>query len=168
MANGQPVPLEISMRERMQEHRANPVCASCHLKMDPIGFAMEGFDAVGKARSTEWGKPLDLTGQLSDGVTFDGVVGLRQALERYSPQFVATITEKLVVYALGRGVDHRDMPMIRAIVRDGARSNYRMSSLILGIVKSAPFSMNLNDQEEGAADARQASKSVKTQNRKGI
>jgi mono/diheme cytochrome c family protein len=168
MANGQPVPLEISMRERMQEHRANPVCASCHLKMDPIGFAMEGFDAVGKARSTEWGKPLDLTGQLSDGVTFDGVVGLRQALERYSPQFVATITEKLVVYALGRGVDHRDMPMIRAIVRDGARSNYRMSSLILGIVKSAPFSMNLNDQEKGAADARQASKSVKTHNRKGI
>ena len=147
MANGQPVPLEISMRDRMQEHRANATCASCHLKMDPIGFALESFDAVGKQRTHEWGKPLDLTGQLSDGLKFDGVVGLRQALLRYSPQFVRTLTEKLMVYALGRGVEYQDMPMVRSIVRDAGRNNYRFSSLVLGIVKSPPFNMNVKEQE---------------------
>jgi hypothetical protein len=147
MANGQPVPLEISMRDRMQEHRANASCASCHLKMDPIGFALESFDAVGKQRTHEWGKPLDLTGQLSDGLKFDGVVGLRQALLRYSPQFVRTFTEKLTVYALGRGVEYQDMPMVRSIVRDAGRNNYRFSSLVLGIVKSPPFNMNVKEQE---------------------
>jgi mono/diheme cytochrome c family protein len=147
MANGQPVPLEISMRDRMQEHRANASCASCHLKMDPIGFALESFDAVGKQRTHEWGKPLDLSGQLSDGLKFDGVVGLRQALLRYSPQFVRTLTEKLMVYALGRGVEYQDMPMVRSIVRDAAGNNYRFSSLVLGIVKSPPFNMNVKEQE---------------------
>ena len=155
MANGQPVPLEISMRQRMQEHRSNPVCASCHMMMDPIGFALESFDAIGKARTQEFGKPLDLSSQLTDGVKFDGPSGLRQTLLRYSPQFVSNLTEKLFVYALGRRVDYRDMPQIRAIVREGARSNYRMSSLILGIVKSPAFTMNLYDAEgEGANQAR--------------
>jgi mono/diheme cytochrome c family protein len=154
MANGQPVPLEISMRERMQEHRANPTCASCHMKMDPIGFALESFDAVGKYRTREFGKPLDLSGQLSDGLKYDGPAGLRQALLRYSPQFVRTLTEKLMVYALGRGVDYQDMPMIRSIVRDAGRNNYHFSSLVLGIVKSPPFNMNVKEQENLAASNR--------------
>ena len=154
-ANGQPVPLEISMRQRMQEHRSSPICASCHQMMDPIGFALESFDAIGKARMEEFGKPLDLSAQLTDGVKFDGPSGLRQALLRYSPQFVSNVTEKLFVYALGRSVDYRDMPQLRAIVRDAAGAKYRMSSLILGIVKSPAFTMNRYDAEsERATEAR--------------
>ena len=146
MANGQPVPLEISMRERMTEHRSSPTCASCHQMMDPIGFALESFDAIGRSRSQEWGKPLDVSAQLTDGAKFEGPAGLRQALLRYSPQFVNNLTEKLFVYALGRSVDHRDMPQIRAVVRNAKGANYRMSSLILGIVKSPAFTMNLNEE----------------------
>ncbi len=146
MANGQPVPLEISMRERMTEHRSSPTCASCHQMMDPIGFALESFDAIGKARTHEFGKPLDVSAQLTDGATFEGPAGLRQALLRYSPQFVNNLSEKLFVYALGRSVDYRDMPQIRAVVRNAAGTNYRMSSLILGIVKSPAFTMNLNEE----------------------
>jgi mono/diheme cytochrome c family protein len=155
MANGQPVPLEIPMRERMQEHRASPSCSGCHMMMDPIGFALESFDAIGKARTHEFGKPLDLSSELTDGVKFQGPTGLREALLRYSPQFVSNLTEKLFVYALGRSVDHRDMPQIRAIVRDAGSRNYRMSSLILGIVRSPAFTMNLHDGEgENATEAR--------------
>jgi hypothetical protein len=146
-ANGQPAPLEISMRDRMAEHRANPTCASCHLKMDPIGFSLEAFDAVGKYRTIEWGKPLDLTGELSDGVKFQGPAGLRNALMRYSPQFERVLTEKLLIYALGRGVDYQDMPLIRSIVRDAGRNNDRFSALILGIVKSQPFNMNVKEAD---------------------
>ena len=161
MANGQPVPLEISMRERMQEHRASPTCASCHTMMDPIGFALESFDAIGKARTQEFGKPLDLSSQLTDGLKFEGPNGLRQALLRYSPQFVNNLTEKLFVYALGRSVDYRDMPQIRAIVRDAGRTNYRMSSLILGIVTSPAFTMNRHDaDDEGATEARERKETV--------
>ncbi len=151
MNNGVPVPLEVSMRERMQEHRASATCASCHMMMDPIGFALESFDAIGKTRAEEFGKPLDLGSQLSDGVAFDGPNGLRQALLRYSPQFVSNVTEKLLIYALGRSVDYRDMPQIRSIVRDASRSNYRLSSLVLGIVKSPAFTMNLDDAEGESA-----------------
>jgi hypothetical protein len=113
--------------------------------MDPIGFALESFDAVGKARTHEFGKVLDVSAQLTDGAKFQGPNGLRQALVRYSPQFVHNLTEKLFVYALGRSVDYRDMPQIRAVMRSAAGSNYRMSSLILGIVKSPAFTMNLHD-----------------------
>jgi hypothetical protein len=154
MANGQPVPLEISMRQRMQEHRSSPVCASCHLMMDPIGFALESFDAIGKARTEEFGKRLDFSAQLTDGAKFEGPSGLREALMRYSPQFVSNLTEKLFVYALGRSVDYRDMPQIRTVVREAAGTKYRMSSLILGIVKSPAFSMNRYDAgSEGATEA---------------
>jgi hypothetical protein len=125
------------------------------MMMDPIGFALESFDAIGKARTQEFGKTLDLSAQLTDGVKFEGPAGLRQALLRYSPQFVRNLTEKLFVYALGRTVDYRDMPQVRAIARDAARSNYRMSSLILGIVKSPAFTMNRYDAEgEGTTAAR--------------
>jgi len=147
MANGQPVPLEISMRERMEEHRANPTCAACHKQMDPIGFSLENFDAVGKWRTIEWGRKLDVTGQFSDGAAFDGPLGLRQALLSYSPQFLRTVTEKLLVYALGRGIDGPDMPLVRSIVRDAGSNNNRFSSIVLGIVKSQPFNMNVKEKD---------------------
>ena len=135
-------PIELSMRQRMDEHRTNPVCASCHRMFDPIGFALEAFDAIGRYRTAEFGKPLDLSGQLVDGAQFTGPDGLRQALLRYSPQFIQGLTEKLLTYALGRPVEYYDMPAVRAIAREAARNNNRFSSLILGIVKSAPFEMN--------------------------
>jgi hypothetical protein len=149
-ANGQPVALEVPMRERMEEHRANPACASCHAKIDPLGFALENFDAVGKFRTMQFGKTLDVSGQLNDGTKIDGIKGLRDGLVKYSPQFVRTITEKLLTYALGRGVEYYDMPFVRSIVRDSASSNYRLSTLISGIVKSKPFQMNVKLQESAS------------------
>ncbi|PWU06072.1 MAG: hypothetical protein C5B51_13115 [Terriglobia bacterium] len=160
MANGQPVPLEISMRERMEEHRANAACASCHKMMDPIGFALENFDAVGKWRTQEFGKKLDVAGQLSDGSKVNGPAGLRDGLVRYSPQFVRVVTEKLLTYALGRGVEYQDMPAVRSVVREAAANNYRLPSLITGIVKSAPFQMNVK-LEEASAPRQTASLSPK-------
>jgi hypothetical protein len=139
--------LETSMRQRMESHRANAVCASCHRMFDPIGFALENFDAVGKYRSTDVGKPIDAAGQLVDGTKFAGPAGLRQALLRYSPQFVEVVTEKLLTYALGRGVEYYDMPVVRAIDREADRNQDRFSSLVLGIVKSAPFQMNVKPEE---------------------
>jgi hypothetical protein len=133
---------EQTMRQRMEQHRANPNCASCHRMMDPIGFSMENFDGIGKWRTTQFGKKLDASGQLTDGSKIDGVVSLRQALLRYSPQFVRTLTEKLLTYGLGRGVEYQDMPVVRSIVRDAAPGNYRFSALVLGIVRSEPFQMN--------------------------
>jgi hypothetical protein len=143
--------IEISMRQRMDEHRTNPVCASCHRMFDPIGFALEAFDAVGRYRTTEFGKPLDLSGQLVGGEQFTGPSGLRQALLRYSPQFVQVLTEKLLTYALGRSVEYYDMPTVRAITREAERNNNRFSSLVMGIVKSAPFQMNVRPAEGLAA-----------------
>jgi hypothetical protein len=131
-----------TLRQRMEQHRADPACASCHKMMDPIGFALESFDGVGKWRTTDAGQPLDTTGLLVDGTKLDGVVSLRNALVRYSPQFVRVVTEKLLTYALGRGVDYRDMPTVRAIVRESGKSNYKFASIVLEIVKSAPFQMN--------------------------
>jgi hypothetical protein len=130
-----------SMREQMAEHRANAVCASCHKTMDSIGFAMENFDAVGAWRTRDAGQPIDATGELSDGTKVDGVVTLRNALLSRPELFADTLTEKLLVYALGRGLDYRDMPTVRAILRDASRDNYRFSTLILGVVRSAPFQM---------------------------
>jgi hypothetical protein len=134
--------IEQTMRQRMEEHRANPACASCHKMMDPIGFALENFDGVGTWRTKQLGQPLDTSGQLTDGTKINGVADLREALLRYSPQFVRTVTEKLLTYALGRGVEYEDMPTVRAIVRDAARDNYRMSALVMGIAKSDAFQMN--------------------------
>ena len=135
----------LSMRERMEEHRANPVCANCHKLMDPIGLSLENFDAVGAWRArdgdsvTEQGTPIDASGQLLDGTKVNGVVTLRQALLKQPEIFVSTVTEKLLTYALGRGLQPYDMPSVRAIVGDGARTGYRFSSLVLGIVNSTPF-----------------------------
>ena len=132
-----------TMREQMAEHRANPVCASCHKAMDPIGFAMENFDAVGAWRTRDAGNPIDASGELADGTKVDGVVTLRNALVSRPELFAGTFTEKLLTYALGRGLDYRDMPAVRAILRDAARDNYRFSALILGVVHSTPFQMRM-------------------------
>ena len=131
-----------SMREAMEEHRANPVCASCHRLMDPPGFALEQFDAVGRYRTrNEANAPIDASGVLPDGTVFEGAAGLREALLGRPDLFVTTLTEKLLVYALGRGVEHHDAPAIRAITREAAADGHRFSSLILGVVKSPPFQM---------------------------
>jgi hypothetical protein len=130
-----------SMREQMAEHRVNPVCASCHKVMDPIGFALENFDAVGAWRTREAAGAIDASGELADGTHVDGVIQLRQALTSRPELFVGTMTGKILTYALGRGIDYRDMPAVRAIVREAARNNYRFSAIIMGIVRSTPFQM---------------------------
>ena len=133
-----------SVRERLEAHRRNPACAGCHRMIDPAGLALENFDAVGAWRSRDGGTrgtPVDASGQLVDGTKVDGVVALRQALMREPEIFVGTVTEKLLTYALGRGLVASDMPAVRAIVRDARRDNYRFSSIVLGIVRSVPFQM---------------------------
>jgi hypothetical protein len=131
-----------TIREQMEMHRAVEPCASCHKIMDPIGFSLENFDAVGHWRTDDDGSPINTAGVLVDGSKLDGVKGLREALLRYSPQFVRVATEKLMIYALGRGTEYFDMPLVRSIVHDAQRDNYRFSSLVLGVVKSEPFQMN--------------------------
>src|SRR5262249_40289557 len=120
--------------------RTNPTAAACHARMDPIGFALENYDAVGQWRATDAGGPIDASGTLPDGTTFDGPAGLSQLLlTKYRDDFARTATEKLLTYALGRGIEYYDFPTIRAIDREAARDNYRISSWILAVVKSAPF-----------------------------
>jgi hypothetical protein len=133
----------LSMRERMAEHRANPACAGCHKLMDPVGFSLENYDAVGhwRTRDGEGGAPIDASGSLPDGGTFEGVAGLRQALLSRPELFVTTATEKLFTYGLGRGLEEFDAPAVRKIVRDSRSNDYSFSSLILGIVNSTPFQM---------------------------
>jgi len=132
-----------SLRTRMEEHRSNPVCASCHKVMDPIGFSLENFDAVGAWRSREGDLPIDASGQLADGTPVDGVVTLRNAILRRPEIFVSTMTEKMLTYALGRGLMYYDLPAVRDIVRQSARADYRFSSLVLAIVDSLPFQMRM-------------------------
>jgi mono/diheme cytochrome c family protein len=132
----------LSMREAMQVHRANPTCAACHGRMDPIGFALENYDGVGKWRTEDNGNTIDASGKLPDGTEFQGPAGLRQLmLTKYKDDFVRTATEKLLTYALGRGVEYTDYPTVRAITREAARDNYRISALILAVVNSTPFQM---------------------------
>jgi hypothetical protein len=130
-----------TMRERMAIHRESPACAGCHRVTDPLGFVLENFDAVGAWRVREAGAPIDATGLAPDGTAVNGVVELRQALLRHQDAFVFTLTEKLMIYALGRGLESYDMPVVRQIVRDAGRQDYRFSSLFVGIVKSVPFQM---------------------------
>jgi hypothetical protein len=147
----------LSVRELMEQHRANPVCANCHKIMDPLGFSLENFDAVGKWRSvSEAGTPIDASGQLADGTKVNGVADLRRALLSHPDAFVQTLTEKLLTYALGRGLEYYDLPTVRAITREAAKNNYRFSSLVMGIVQSIPFEMKmkkLQDSETLAAAA---------------
>jgi len=135
-----------SVRERMEQHRKNPACASCHRVIDPVGFALENFDAVGAWRTRDGGTlgdPVDASGQLADGTRISGVVELRQALLRRPETFVETLTEKLLTYAVGRGLGASDMPVVRSVVRSATANDYRFSSLVLGIVASAPFQMRV-------------------------
>ncbi len=120
---------------------ANPACAGCHRLMDPLGFALENYDAVGRWRGSEEGAPIDASGSLPDGTPFEGVAGLREALSSRPELFVTATTEKLLTYALGRGLEHYDNPAVRGIVSEAAQDEYRFSSLIFGIVKSTPFQM---------------------------
>jgi mono/diheme cytochrome c family protein len=132
----------MTMRERMAEHRANPYCAGCHAMIDPVGFALENFDPVGRFRTVdETHKPIDASGSLPDGTKFSDLAGFRAALTGHPDRFLLTLTEKLMTFALGRGVDATDMPAVRKIVRDAAKSDYRFSSLVLGVVNSVPFTM---------------------------
>ncbi len=140
----------LSMRERMAAHRANPICAGCHARMDPLGLALEHFDATGRWRSGERLNIGDLTlqtidarGELSDGSTFDGIAGLRKVLEGRSDQFVYTMSEKLLTFGLGRGPEWYDAPAIRAAVQSSRNNGYRFSSLVLSLVKSVPFQMRM-------------------------
>ncbi len=131
-----------TMRQQMEMHRAQEPCATCHKIMDPIGFALENFDAIGKWRLTDDGSPIDPSGMLVDGTKIDGVVGLRNALLRNKAQFMRVLTEKLMIYALGRGTEYYDMPEIRAIVHECEKNNYKFSTIVVGIVKSDQFQMN--------------------------
>jgi mono/diheme cytochrome c family protein len=132
----------LSMRERMAQHRTNPVCASCHNLMDPIGLSTETFDAIGRWRTRgDDGLPIDAAGSLPDGTKYEGVAGLRQAVLKHPEAFVRTVTQKLLTYGLGRGLEYYDAPAVRGIVRDARQHDYRFSSLIVDIVTSTPFQM---------------------------
>jgi len=131
-----------TMRQEMELHRKVEPCASCHKIMDPIGFSLENFDAVGMWRDTDDGSPIDAAGKLVDGTALNGVKDLRNAMLKYSPQFARVVTEKLLSYAIGRDPEYYDMPLIRSIVRSAEPGNYKFSQLVLGVVKSDSFQMN--------------------------
>ena len=132
----------------MQLGLANAVCAACHGRMDPIGFALENYDGVGKWRDEDAGAAIDASGKLPDGTEFQGPAGLRQLLlTKYKDDFVRTATEKLLTYALGRGVEYQDMPLVRSIAHDAGKNGNKFSTLVLDIVKSKPFIMNMKIQE---------------------
>jgi hypothetical protein len=141
-----------TVREQLELHRGSPACASCHRVIDPVGFALENFNPVGQWRTTDAdGKPLDTGGVLADGVTVDGPAALRQAILSRPEAFATTLTERLMTYALGRGVEPSDMPVVRAIVKQAAQRNYAMQSIISGIIESASFQMRT--RLEPAADS---------------
>jgi hypothetical protein len=132
----------LTMREQMEQHRANPICASCHARMDPIGFSLENYDGVGKWRSQDGGSTIDASGKFPGGVQFDGPAGLKKLLlTSYHDDFVETVTEKLLTYALGRGLEYYDQPTVRSIAKEAGQDNYRISALVTAIVRSTPFQM---------------------------
>jgi hypothetical protein len=138
---------KLSMRQAMELHRANPVCASCHSRMDPIGFALENFDGVGAWRDKDKdnGTPIDASGKLPDGAEFNGPTGLKNLLlNQHRDDFISTFTQKLFTYALGRGVESSDLPAVRAIMRDAAKQNDTIPALIDSIVGSPQFQMRRN------------------------
>ena len=144
----------LTMRDAMIQHRANPACASCHARMDPIGFAMENFDGIGRWRDRDAGNPIDASGVFPGGEKFDGMAGLKAALLSHPEEFVSTITEKLMMYGIGRNVQYYDRPAIRTIIKQAARNNYTFASLVLGVVESAPFQMRETPAATQAKTAR--------------
>jgi hypothetical protein len=144
----------LTLREQMTIHRSSPPCAGCHAIMDPIGFALENFDADASWRTKqggEGGMPIDAKVKLFDGQVVEGPAGLRSALMRYSPQFVQMFVEKLMTYGVGRGMEYTDMPTIRRIARGVAADNNRFSSIVLGVVQSPQFQMRLKTDEKSVA-----------------
>jgi hypothetical protein len=141
----------MTVREQMEMHRANPVCASCHSKMDPLGFALENFDAVGGWRKNQAGKLIDASATMPDGTKFDGPRGLEGVLMNHKDEFVEAFTERLMIYALGRGTESYDMAAIRAVREKAASDNYRLHSIIMGIVQSVPFTMRRTPQNDDHA-----------------
>ena len=137
-----------SMRAKMEAHRKNPVCASCHSMLDPLGFSLENFDAVGQFRASEGDgiTPIDPSGVMPSGLKFSGPAGFRAALLEQEDTFAITLTQKLLTYGLGRGAEYYDMPAVRKIVRDAAPGKYRWSALVSGIVKSVPFQLRRSEQ----------------------
>ena len=152
-----PAGVALSMRERMAAHRANPACAGCHRMMDPIGFSLENFDALGQWRAKDGQAKIDASDTVYDGTKIDGAAGLRNFLLSRRQVFVQTMTEKLMGYGLGRALGYYDMPAVRTILRDASRENDRFSSLVMGIIKSAPFQMRTKaaDPADGSATAAQ-------------
>jgi hypothetical protein len=138
----------------MEIHRKNPACAGCHRLMDPLGFSLENFDADGKWRAVADGVPVDASASLPDGTKFDGVAGLRDLFASHREDFVRTFTEKLMSYAIGRGVVYTDLPAVRKIARDAAQNGNRWSSIIVGIANSVPFRMAAATKEESDNIAR--------------
>jgi len=141
----------LPMRQRLEQHRANPACASCHNLMDPPGFALENFDAIGRWREYEYGLPVDASGGLPDGNTFVGIANLEDGLLKRPELFVRTLSEKLLTFGLGRGVEVYDAPAVRKIVKYAEENDYRFSSIILGIVNSVPFQMRATAEDEIAS-----------------
>jgi len=137
-----------SVRQRMEEHRNNPVCSACHKIMDPIGFSLENFDLIGRWRASDGGVQIDATGELVDGTKLDGPASLRKALLSRSDMFVRTVTEKMLTYATGRALQYYDMPVVRSITAEGAKNDNRFSSLVVGIVKSDPFQMRMKQEQQ--------------------
>ena len=144
-----------TMRERLEGHRANPACADCHALIDPLGFAMENFDAVGGWRDYDSGAPVDASGRLADGTSIEGVNALRNALAADPRVFAGTVVEKLMIYALGRGLQHFDMPVVRGILRAAEKNDYRFDSIVLGVVESPAFRMRVK-ADDTASIARAA------------
>jgi hypothetical protein len=134
-----------SVRQQFEAHRANPVCASCHVRMDPLGFALENYDAIGRWRTHEGKFPIDASGVMPDGRKFDGAAGMKQVLMGDRNEFARALTEKLLTYGLGRGLERYDRPAVQSICRRLQAKNYRFSALVLGIVESLPFQMRRGD-----------------------
>jgi len=135
------------MRQKMLQHRVRADCIQCHALMDPIGFSLENFDGIGRWRTDEEGTPVDASAKVFDGTSIEGPAGLRKWLLEYSDQFVEVVAEKLLTYALGRGVEYQDMPLVRSIARDGERNDNHFSALVLGVVNSKAFQMNMKVPE---------------------
>jgi hypothetical protein len=148
-AGGKP----LTLRERMEQHRTNPVCAGCHKNMDPVGFALENFDAIGRWRTEDDGVKIDPSGTLFNGAQVSGPVALREMLISRPNVFAGVMTERLLTYALGRGLEYYDMPAVRKILRDAAARNYRFSTVVLGVVNSTPFQMKMKKAAEPALAA---------------
>ena len=131
-----------TLRARMEAHRANPSCAACHQSFEPMGLAMENFDAVGAWRTLDAGQPIDPTGVTNDGTQLDGLASLREFTVSNGGIFAQSVTEKLLTYAIGRGLEYEDMPLVRSITHDAAEDDYRFSSLLMGVIRSPAFTMN--------------------------